>query len=370
MSLLKVYCNDESTSPEFTSEVMIDSSVSSRYAGSLVLEISDCHDISYVSDSVSQCKPVSITHGVYTTWVIGVISFASGKVDRLIVEATPFYRTGQTVTFDRQDLLKSRLEVPANGGNTEGVIRRIDYSFLGGNASQNLYIFFESCNDNDFLLDSRIGGNGHTNQFASSALEGSYQRHTPTFNTQSSVYVTGTYPISASLRQTLSNPRSVIYSSYSPTPPPPHLLNRLRSNTQGISTSFHTSGMPIAYTAYLAGATSLSHNLMLGSLVAPSTLFYSLDFIAFYPLTHFKALNVPFDFATSGVYYRRSFNKVFAHSGGGKFETSGDIGFSPYSVTSLYVVGTPTSLTVLPKAKFRMRVQTLAGFRMTCERLP
>ena len=367
MSILRVYCRDGSI--EYSRDIMIDSSVSSRYPDSILVEISSCDDLSYIHESSIDCKPIAIIHGVYTAWVKGIVSLKSGKIDKLVLETTPFYKDGQVIEFVSGKLQQSQLIVPANGGNSHGVIKRIEYNFLGGDNVSNVYIFFEDCGVRSFILDTRVGGNGLTVS-NSYAYNGSFQQHNTTLSTPTSLYTLGTYPLSQSLSDTVSEPRNIIYSFFSPTPVTDLFLNRLSSSSQGIATPFHTSGFPIAFTGSFNGARYMSHTVKLGTLQAPSTIFIYSDFIGFYPLKFMRVLSNPSGMGTGNVSYRRTLNKVYAHSNGGKYSVSGEVFFSPYSSTSLYVVGTPNNLSPLPKSFYRLRVETLSAYRMTCERLP
>lgn len=370
MSNIKVYCQ-YTEALETTTEVLIDTSVSHKYPNGLIAELYGCDasTLGYIHEAIRQCKPVSLSHGIYTAWVESVISQKSGKIDKLTLQTTPFYRRGQTVTFESNKLMQDALIVPPNGGNAPGVIDRMEYAHLGGASVANLYIFFESCTGGTHLLDTRLGGSGDT-IVDSYALNGDYQRLLLNFGAPTTTLSMGTFPVPSDLAPTLLKPRHVIYSSYNPSPVPPQLLVRLSAPTQSISTSWHTQGLPIACTGTFGYANSISQSLRVGNIVTPTNVFYSIDHIGFYPLTFIRGVSVGSNFGSNSVAYVRKLRRLVAVSLGKRYGLTGEIRFEPYSETKLITVGTASGLDVHPKAYYRLKVTTLQAHRTQCERLP
>lgn len=353
---------------EQTVRAFISSSLSQKYAKGVILTINDCVDLSAIQCAIEQCREVRVKFGKYHTWVREVIKYSSGRVDKLQLHVTPFYETGPTYDYSG-NLAISQLVIPPNGGNVDGLIKQLNYNWLGGDFVGNVHILYEHCRTKAYILDNESSGLG-TVIPAVGAYNGSVTQHNLNLLTETAINGMGTYTLPVNLSATISSPRLIYYGLWPPVFAGGTLQYKLAVPTQLSQTNFHDSGNPFSYNYSFDNPQSLNMQVRGGNLLYPFTGTVRVDFIAFFPTNGTEIINPPINVGTGSVTFERQGRDLVAVSSGRAYKTTNDVLFSPQTNTLLYLVGGNDGFgEFMPRSPYSIRVTTLRGWRLPCERL-
>ena len=352
---------------EHTLGAFIASSLSHKYPKDVILVINDCVDLSAVQCAVEQCREVRVKFGKYHAWVKKIIKYTTGNIDSLQVLATPFYETGATHDFIG-NLAISQLGILPNGGNVDGLIKELTYSWLGGDNVGNVHILYEHCRVKDHIIDNVASGG--TEIPTAGAYNGSITQHNVNLINDGSINSIGNYTVPISLSSTISEPRLIYYAFWPPVLASGTLQYKLSVPTQLSQTNFHDSGNPFSYNYSFDHPQTLNMQVRGGTTGYPFTGVVNMDFIAFFPTNGTEIINPPVNVGTGAISFERQGRNLVAVSSGRAYSTTNEVLFSPHTNTLMYIVGSNNSFgEFMPRSPYSVSITTLRGWRLPCERL-
>lgn len=347
----------------------IASSLTHKYPKDVILIINDCVDLSAIQCAVEQCRDVRVKFGKYHAWVKEILKYSTGSIDSLQVVATPFYETGPTYDY-LGNLAISQLKVPPNGGNVNGIIKKLSYNWLGADSVGNLHILYEHCRVRDHILDNAATGTG-TVIPTPNAYNGSITQYNINLPTETTVINVGTYTLPVGLSSAISGPRLIYYGFWPPVFGSGTLQYKLRVPGQMSQTNFHDSGNPFSYNYSFDNPQTLNMQIRGGTTTYPFTGTIRIDFIAFFPTSGTEIINPPISVGTGQVIFERQGRELVAISNNRAYSTTSEVTFSAHTNTLVYVVGGNDGFgEFMPRSPYSVSITTLRGWRLPCERLP